>query len=481
MLKTIGVLWLSICIFLFCAPSGVDAITLQKEDELSREFMKLVRQHYEFVEDELLVNYIDQLGNKILAVMGQQPINYQFFIIKDHRYNAFAGPGGKIFINSGLFSDLTSEDALMGILTHEVSHVKCRHLSDRIDRSAKISMVTLAGMVAGVLLGAGGSPQAAQAVMMGSSAASQSLNLAYSREDERQADQLGLDYLVQSGYSAQGLLDALQKIRSRQWFGQDVIPTYLTTHPAVEDRLSYIDSWMERRGMAETVLKAGPDFKMAQIRLRALYGDPQRTLRQLSEQVQNAPANSDLIYGYALALEGAGRLDEAKTQLKAALNKNAFNPYVLYDLGRLYLNEGNFERALSLMETTPARPPFNPGRDLMLARAQLALGRIQEAIGGLERLITQRPDYARGFYHLGEAYSRAQRPADAHFCLGIHYLLGANTRNARFHLQRAIKLGLAADREQEARKKIKKLKKGKRKEPAEEEKNPRKKPTDRRG
>ncbi len=117
-------------------------------------------------------------------------------------------PGGQIFINSGLFEALESEDEIAGIIAHEISHVACRHISQQIEQSKKVGMGTLAGVAAGILLGAAGAGgAAASAAAIGSMAAGQSFVLAHSREDEMQADQRGVDFLTQAGYNPKGTYD----------------------------------------------------------------------------------------------------------------------------------------------------------------------------------------------------------------------------------------------------------------------------------
>jgi predicted Zn-dependent protease len=184
-------------------PEGI-CITIQEEREMSKEFMAVVRAQFPLIEDPVINDYVNRVGKRILAAIPPQPFDYQFHVLHEDVYNAFATPAGHIFFNSGLFAALDSEEELAGIIGHEIAHVVCRHISDRIESSKKIGMATLAGMVAGVLLGAGGAAAAASAVTMGSVAAGQTAALAYSRENEMQADQLGLEYLTLAGYSGEG-------------------------------------------------------------------------------------------------------------------------------------------------------------------------------------------------------------------------------------------------------------------------------------
>ncbi|MBW1754191.1 MAG: M48 family metalloprotease [Deltaproteobacteria bacterium] len=201
-------------IFLFCTllvvltglfiPQGAEGISIQKEEELSREFLSVVFRHYKVMDAVVIVNYINYLGQKILAAFPPQPFKYHFYVIKDDSLNAFASPAGHIFINSGLIQAMESEEELAGVISHEIAHASLRHISKKIERSKKTSMATMAGMAAGILLGIGGAGDAAGAVIMGSAAAGQTSALAYSRDDEAEADQVGLKYLNRAGYSAEG-------------------------------------------------------------------------------------------------------------------------------------------------------------------------------------------------------------------------------------------------------------------------------------
>ena len=162
-------------------PKGALCITIQEEEEMSREVMKIIIKHYEVINDPLIVNYINQMGQKMVSALPPQPFDYHFYVIKNDEYNAFATPAGHVFVNSGLLEAMENEEELAGILGHEIAHVVCRHISQQIERSKKIGIATLAGIAAGILLGIGGSAAAAQALTMGSAAVGQSVQLSYSR------------------------------------------------------------------------------------------------------------------------------------------------------------------------------------------------------------------------------------------------------------------------------------------------------------
>ena len=419
-------------------PEGI-CLTIQEEREMSSEFMAIVRAQFPLIEDPVIVDYVNRVGQRILAAIPPQPFDYQFHVLHEDVYNAFATPAGHIFFNSGLFAALDSEEELAGIIGHEIAHVVSRHISDRIESSKKIGIATLAGMVAGVLLGASGSASAASAVTLGSVAAGQTAALAYSRENETQADQLGLEYLALAGYSGKGLLTALQKIRSKQWYGSEQIPTYMTTHPASEARMSAIDNWLHKN-RSETVQKRGEvgGFDLAHTRLVALYTDKKAALNRFKSKTEASPADPMAHYGYALALTRIDRWHDAATHMKLAIEGNAMATSMLQDLGKIYFHDGQYEKAMEALSAGSSEK--YPEGMLYLGRTQMKLGRIAQARDTFESLVRYHEHFSQAYYYLGETSGRLGDMFGAHYNLGRFYRQKGDLKNAGFHLNRALKL-----------------------------------------
>ncbi len=442
-------------------PNQAFSITVKQEEELSHEFMKYILKHAELIEDPLIVNYLNKVGKRIISALPPQPFTYHFYIIKDDVYNAFASPAGHIFINSGLFEAMDNEEELAGILGHEIAHVVCRHISQKIERSKKIGLATLAGIAAGIFLGTGGAAAGAGAVTIGSMAAGQSIALAYSREDEMQADQLGLKHLTKAGYSGRGLLSALKKIRTRQWFGSKQIPTYLTTHPAVEDRIAYIGTWLEDNTKPEsrTSAKACYDFEIAHTKLIAMYGDERTALRKFQVYIDKHPESPTAHYGYALILARTGNRKDAIAHLKTALEKKAFDPNILRDLGRIYFLDGLYPEALNSLKGAACIAPDDPETLFFIGRTQIELGKLNEAVSTFEKLIAKNPDYTPALYFLGNVYGKLGKFEDAHYFLGIYYKNKEDYKNALFHLNRALKKTVDPDKKSKIKKLLKEISK----------------------
>jgi predicted Zn-dependent protease len=452
--------------FLFCfvlifianglVPKGALCITIQEEEEMSREVMKAIIKHYELINDPLIVKYINDIGQKIISALPPQPFEYHFYVVKNHEYNAFATPAGHVFVNSGLMEAMENEEELAGILSHEIAHVVCRHISQKIDRAQKIGIATLAGIAAGILLGVGGSASAANALTMGSAAAGQSVELSYSREDEFQADQIGMVCLTKAGYDGNGLLSMLKKLWSRRWFGPAQIPTYLTTHPATEERMANIDTWLEQNKK----MKAHSDaynFSRVHARLIAVYGDKGVALSKFEAEVENHPEDPLAHYGYGLILARTGNRKNAIDHLKKALVKNAFDPYMLKDLGQIYFLDGRYQDALNTLESAASISSDDPEVFFYLGRAQMELGRLDEAVVIFEEVIEKNDDYSQALYSLGETYGKLGRLDEAHYCLGVYYKKKDEANNAAFHLKRALELTGDPDKREKIEKMLKEI------------------------
>ena len=421
--------------------TAVFSITVKEEEDMSRQMMAMIYKHFDIIDDPVVVPYVNRIGQRILASLPKQPFQYHFHVINESVYNAFATPAGHIFVYTGLIEAMNEEEELAGIIGHEIAHVYCRHISQKIERSKKIRMATLAGMAAGILMGLGGASEAASAVTMGSTAAGQSAELAYSREDEMQADQFGLKFLEQAGYNASGLLEILKKIRSKTWFGSDQIPTYLMTHPAVEDRIAFISSWIEttNKNSKPFPLVNPEEFDRVHTRVETRYGDEQTVLSKLEAEVERNPQDPLAHYRYGLILARVGKRQEAVGQMRIALTKRAFDPYILKDLGWIYFLDGKYQQAFKTLESAQAMIPEDPECLFYLGRTQMELGNLADASDRFLKLTRQFPQFTPAYYFLGQSLGKQQQLGDAHYYLGVFYLRKRNFKNATIQLKLALK------------------------------------------
>jgi len=423
------------------APRAGFGITIGEEDELSREMLRIIFKRFDVVQDPYIAGYVTRVGTRILNVMPEQPFRYHFYVIKDASYNAFATPAGHIFVHTGLLEAMTQEEELAGILAHEISHVYCRHISQKIELSKKVGWASLAGAAASVLLGMAGGAGAAGAMIMGTQAAGATAQLAFSRDNEMQADQLGLKFLVDAGYNPEGLLKILKKIRGKQAWGKEQVPVYMMTHPAIEDRIVYVQNWDEdHAAQLKNIAMASPaEFDRIQTRLIAEYETVNSELSALEAELKRDPGNVLTRYRYGLVLARANRWDDAIAQLKEALSRRAFDGYLLRDLGKVYFLSGRLPQALSTLEGARLSIPNDPDCLFFLGRTQQELGKLSEAIALYQTVIQKMPDYREAYYFLGQSLGKQGSLVDAHYNLGIYHLRGYDYKTAATQFKQALR------------------------------------------
>jgi predicted Zn-dependent protease len=272
--------------------------------------------------------------------------------------------------------------------------------------------------------------------------------LKYSRENEAEADQVGLKYLTKAGYGGGGLLKVLQTIRAKRWFGPEHIPSYVTTHPAIETRMAYLDTWIQTHPeAAKSVRPVHPtEFRKVHTRLIALYGDAQAALSTFDSQLRKNPEDALAYYGKGLVLDRDGKKEEATENLKRALQLRPLDSDIVRDLGKTYFHMGNYASALKTLKGALAFSPKDPEGWFLLGRAQMEMGDLQGALDSFKTLVNTAPDYLPGTYYLGETYGKLGNLGEAHYHLGIYYKERGRFKNAKFHLNRALNL-LAKDTE----------------------------------
>lgn len=147
---------LTLCLVLVFPPPAFGffgSLTIEKEKDLGEEFSLLLQQYYPVVRDPYLTAYINTIGQKLVKQLGPQPFQYRFFILEDPTYNAFAVPGGYIFVNTGIIRLMDREDELAGVLAHEITHIHQRHIAKRMEKGKFTTIATVLGALAAVLLG----------------------------------------------------------------------------------------------------------------------------------------------------------------------------------------------------------------------------------------------------------------------------------------------------------------------------------------
>lgn len=365
-------------------------VDVEDEREIGWAFDQEIGQHIALIDDPVVLGSMAELGQSIVSRIQPQPFVYHFRIIVDPQLNAFAVPGGYVYLHSGTVLTAGSVDELAGVLGHEIGHVKGRHIARLQEQAAIPNLVTsLAGMLASVATGEPGFLVAAQGVNV-------ALQLKYTRELEDEADHLGTIFMARAGYDPVGLVRFFERIEATSGRAEGTIPPYLYSHPDVGERAQTV----ERFSQTVTVADVAPaltsmDLFAIQSRLRILVSQSRSSWPVGSTPA--APERTAPLLAQATAAADAGRLHEALELAEEAERLDAADPRLPFRRGELLERMGRYRQAALAYERAVRLDP-TPGL------AYLQAGRAFGAAG----------DRVRATYYTEQALRRLSPGGSLH-------------------------------------------------------------------
>jgi len=410
-------------------------ISIEEEKKLGQEFMAQIRGYFALVDDESANQFMTDLGDYLTMPLETKPFPFHFYIIKDNTMNAFAGPGGHIFVFSGLIEAMDNLDELASVICHELGHVTARHISQRIEQSKKIGFATMAAILAGALLGG----EIAGAVMTGAMAAGMQARLKYTKL---------------ASFNPAGLISSLKKIQKGQWFGTDKVPAYLLTHPTGPERMSNLDSmltYFKPDPPTKETIQLKKRFPLFKAILRAECMDSQEAERIFLIDLKKDPSSFLPNFGLGIVYKERSEYDRAIHHLKISLKKDPASTPVLRNLGETYHMAGQDREAIPFLEKAFDRDGQGRPTIFLLALSYENLEKYERAIPLLKKLTYLKPVDNEVYYHLGLSYGRQNRLALAHYNFGIYFGNLRQIQKASFHFQKADSL---ADNNPALKKKI---------------------------
>jgi predicted Zn-dependent protease len=217
------------------------------------------------VQDPELVRYINVLGDSLASVADTRNLEWHFYIVNSPEVNAFALPGGFVFVNRGLIERIDSLDELAGVVGHEIGHVTQRH-SVKLQQKEQVAQV---GELLGcILMKVCGSQAANAALGIGTSAAFAGM----SREAEHQADSVGMIYVVRAGIDPRGMTSMFEKLLAERRRDPEKLEAWFMSHPAEEDRIAFSSeaiSKMDPKAL-DKLTRDTPNFRKFKAKIEAL-------------------------------------------------------------------------------------------------------------------------------------------------------------------------------------------------------------------
>ncbi|MBI5015978.1 MAG: M48 family metalloprotease [Deltaproteobacteria bacterium] len=409
------------------------------ERELGRKVLDEVRREFRVLDDPYLADYLTGIGRRLESVAGPQPFEIDFHVVGDSRINAFAVPGGHIFVTSQTILVSNDESELAGVVAHEMGHVEGRHIAYQMKAGARANLAALAAVLAGAFLTR--NPQAGAAIATFGLAAAQTQMLQYSRTDEEDADRRAVRTLNAAGYDGWGLVRFMETIQ-RQSPAPEGVPAYLFTHPLPENRARYLaDALPAKKPPAPDDAALGPLWRA---QARVLAQDPRPWgLGVVRHRAEAQPRSADAQLALALVLKAAGRYDEAWAALDAARNVVPDDPEILHERASVRLHQGRQAEGIALLEGLKQSGRATGPALLELAWSYLEADEGDKALGalaGLDRRPADAPHWARIDYLRGLALGKVGRSGEARAALGDYYVGQGDRAQARRNYQEAVRL-----------------------------------------
>jgi Zn-dependent protease with chaperone function len=274
--------------------------TPQQDVELGREAAAEVRQQYPIIKDERINQYLTTLGDRLVAAAPQelnQPVyEYSFTPVNLKEINAFALPGGPMFVHRGMFDAAASEGEVIGVMAHELAHVLLRHGTANASKAQNpwLQLGQLAGMIGGAAVGGA----AGSAIAQGSQFGLGTILLRYSRDFEKQADLLGVQIMARAGYDPRALGRMFETIaRESQGSGN---PQWLSSHPDPGNRTQYINKEAE----ALSIASAADTSRFASIKTTFASLPPAKSLGDLAKARSGGGSGGDSAPAAAVGTPG---------------------------------------------------------------------------------------------------------------------------------------------------------------------------------
>lgn len=416
------------------------SLSPQQEQALGRQVMMEIRSDPDYLTDPFTAEYLNILGNRLVTHAGGGDQVFEFFVVRDSTLNAFALPGGFVGVHTGLLIAAENESELASVLSHEIAHVTQHHVARMMAAQSQNTLPMLAALAAAILA-ARNNPQVAGGAIMGVQGGMIQSQLNFTRENEREADRIGMQTLVKSGYDARGMASFFERLQKFTRFYETNAPSYLRTHPVTYERIADIENRL--KDLPFRPIPDSMDFQLMRARLRAMLPDPRDAVAWFTNAVAEGgdPNAIPQLYGHTLSLVRARRFAEAHSLLQRLQNKLPAHSWVEQLAAQLAHDEGNLKEAIRLYQQALAHTPNSRGLQYGYIETLLEANQAQMALDVLiQRLQSVRND-DRLYELQARAYAMLNKQLLQHRAQAEAYINRGNIIAAVDQLQIAIKSG----------------------------------------
>lgn len=404
--------------------SGVLGISVQREEAVGEFFSRTARSYLRIADDPVMNDYLKSLGNRLLTHADNVLFNFEFFLVQDSTLNASAFLGGKVAVNTGLFTYADNEDQFASVIAHEIIHVTQRHIARYIEQITQANTLSTAGFIGAVVMSIINPALGAAALTTSAGAAAQA-GINYTRDNEYEADRLGIRLLAKAGLNPAGAVELFRKLMAQQG---NVNPafTMLLDHPLSTERLAEAQIRAEQYGRRKDTVST--DYDMARARARVLYETPEYMHKDLTAVLQkNADGFSETYKNYALALNylKLGEYDKAEEYLNK-LKIRRDNSFYIDTATDIDIGRKDYASAVKRLKGLSAKKPLDQTVTANYANTLILSGNTTEAVKLLRNYLLYKNNDVIATDLLYKAYEKSGNQCEAMQIRGDAFALRAN-------------------------------------------------------
>ena len=412
-------------------------ISPAEEKEFGEAFFRSLHSQITINQDAEIQEYIQSIGQKLAANSDAPGHPFHFFVVMENDINAFAGPGGYIGVNSGLILMTEGESELASVMGHEIAHVTQRHLFRAAEAAGRLSIPSAAGMLAAILLGTQ-SPAMGQAAIMAIMAGNVQFQINFTRENEEEADRVGMQTLAASRYDPRSMPIFFERLQqATRYYGQ-AVPEFLRTHPVTASRIS------DTRGRAETYpYKQYPDslgYQLTKAKIRVLSdANTAAATEYFQSRLTQGTIEQRTVarYGMGLIALKAEKFKEAEGIFQTLIHDYPEQPQYAIALARTALDTRNYPLAVNRYKKLTEQFPDNDAIKLDYIASLLKTEKADLARNNLLALNPQMQRLPIYWELLAQAYSDLNQPAESHRYLAEYYYAMGQTKDAILQIKLA--------------------------------------------
>jgi len=422
----------------FSGPAGAE-LSVSKEIELGQILISQVRGYLPVSNDPELSLYIHSLGTRITSAGVNTNFPFNFILVQNPDVNAFALPGGIVAINSGLLILSQQESEVASVFAHEIAHITQRHIARNFANAKSFSVISALTLLGSILAAAYGGGELGQAALITAQSSLQERKLAYTRSFEKEADRVGMHFLVNANIDPQGMPTFFERLNKHTQLNRGKIPEFLSSHPLTPSRIS--ESKLRANQYHGSFTANTIHFDYAKARAIAITTNPSQLVDHFRKKNKIENLSDTEIYTYALALSRSGKNQQALQQLKL-ITLDADNELTIkLAKAQIQIVDGQSNKAEDSLKSLENIYPSNPSVIYYLATALIENRNPQLALQKLDKLNNSHPENPAFDKLKAKAASKANLPWRSHESLSDYYAAHGQYGTAMEQIQ----LSLRAD------------------------------------